>query len=202
MEADIDRRRQTCICGRLVIATGGMSPADCSDEDLMRGFCRTLDDDVFHALADRYYERAVRFAGNQLGNSTTAYDAVQEAFVRVVRHRKRYDPGKPFAPWFFTILRNVCTDFKRKEARRLDALHRFTDLVRWPRENGAARDRVGALLECVDDDDVRLLRLRYVQGMSVAEIAGNIGCSFEAAKKRMQRVILRLRSIRTGTDGT
>ena len=171
-----------------------MCEADSSDEDLMRRFCETLDDGVFRSLAERYYDRALRLAESQLANGTTAYDAVQETFIRVVRHCKRYDPEKPFAPWFFTILRHVCADFRRKEARQLGALHRYADRGLPSFGSEAATGRARALLECLDSSDVRLLEWRYGHGLSVAEAAGRLGCSVEAAKKRFQRIIKRLQS--------
>ena len=171
-----------------------MCDTDCSDEALMRRFCETLDESVFRKLAERYYDRALRIAEDQLANGTTAYDAVQETFIRVVRHCKRYDPDKPFSPWFFTILRNVCADFRRKEARHLDALHRLAEAGMPHPGNDATAARAGALLECLGGDDVRLLKWRYGQGLSVAESADRLGCTVEAAKKRFQRIIKRLQA--------
>ena len=167
---------------------------DCSDETLMRRFCATLDEGVFRAITDRYYDRALRVAEDELANGATAFDAVQETFIRVVRHRKRYNPEKPFSPWFFAILRNVCADFRRKEARYSGALRRFADLVLSGRGDDAAKERAGGLLECLGEKDVRLLKLRYVHGMPVSDIAGKIGCSGEVAKKRIQRILRRLQA--------
>lgn len=171
-----------------------MRHADCTDETLMRRFRETLDGDAFRLLAERHYEHALRVADGQLGSRTAAKDAVQEALIRVVRHRRRYDPEKPFSPWFFAILRNVCADFRRKEARYARALRRFADLVLSGQGGDTAWQRAGDLLECVGREDAQLLELRYVQGLSVAETAGRMGCSVEAAKKRFQRAIGRLRA--------
>jgi len=159
----------------------------------MRRFCRTLDDATFRELTDRHYEHALRFATRQLSDSTAAYDAVQEAFVRVVRYRHRYSPRKPFLPWFFTILRNICIDFRRKETRYLDLLRRAAETLEFSAGDGSAKGRAAEILSQLTERDAELLELRYAHGMSLAEIADTLGCSAEAAKKRVQRLIKRLR---------
>ena len=68
---------------------------DVSDETLMRRFCESLDDETFHTLASRYYDKALRIAKERLGRDSAAQDAVQEAMIRVVRFRRRYRPAKP-----------------------------------------------------------------------------------------------------------
>jgi RNA polymerase sigma-70 factor, ECF subfamily len=167
---------------------------DLSDEALMQAFCETLSDDVFHKLAQRYHASAVRVATGQLSGDAQVRDVVQETFLRVVRYRRRYDSRKPFAPWFFTILRNACADARRKDLRYRNALSRFADSLALPVEDGAARARAGALLACLNEGEQRSLRLRYFDGLSVEEVARRMGCSIEAAKKRMQRAIGRMRA--------
>ncbi|MBM4025309.1 MAG: sigma-70 family RNA polymerase sigma factor [Planctomycetes bacterium] len=45
----------------------------------------------------------------------------------------------------------------------------------------------------LESDQAELLRLRFVEGLGVAEVARRLGCSREAAYKRLQRTIQRLR---------
>lgn len=163
-----------------------------TDERLMGRFRDTLDEQVFRALAGRYYPQALRIAHDRLGNETAAQDAVQETLIRIVRHRRRYDPTKPFARWFFAILRNVCADLHRKEARHQQALQAFADWTAPPAAESAT-NRMLDLEVSLSTGEAELLQLRYVDGLSHAEIAGQIGCSLEAAKKRFQRILKRLR---------
>ena len=174
---------------------------DCSDETLMQRFCETLDDDIFRVIAERHYDRAIRMASALLGNSTAAGDAVQETLLRVVRQRRLYDPKRPLSPWLFTILRNVCLDIKRSEARRFGAQQEYADSLLAPYDNTAAKTRATTLLEGLSEDEVRLLEMRYVRGLSAAEAATTLGCSLEAVKKRFQRVLGRLRSEWRGCPG-
>src|SRR5689334_25370299 len=44
-------------------------------------------------------------------------DAVQETLIAVHRARHTFDPGRPFAPWFYAIAGNRFVDVFRREHR-------------------------------------------------------------------------------------
>lgn len=46
-----------------------------------------------------------------------ADDVVQETLVSVHAARHTYDPGRPFAPWYYAIARNRLIDLLRREGR-------------------------------------------------------------------------------------
>ena len=164
-----------------------------SDETLMRRFCESLDDETFHTLASRYYDKALRIARERLGNDSAAQDAVQETMIRVVRFRRRYSPAKPFAPWFYAVLRNVCTDMYRKELRHQEALSAFSNAAPMLGVDESALARVHDLTAGLSPGEVEMLRLRYVDGLSLNEIGWRLECSLDAAKKRLQRLLKRLK---------
>jgi len=164
-----------------------------SDETLMRRFGERLEDETFHLLASRHYEKAVRIAKARLGSDSAAQDAVQETYIRIVRFRKRYDPSKPFAQWFYTILRNVCTDIYRKERRHQAALAAFSDAGPALAVHHSANEKFLDLTVGLPPGDAEILSLRFVAGLSLAEIGCHLQCSMDAAKKRLQRLLKRLK---------
>jgi len=159
----------------------------------MRRFCRSLDEDAFRVVAERHYDAALRKAVARLGDRSAAEDAVQEALIRLVRNRRRYCDGRPFAPWFYAILRNVCIDLYRRERRYRDAVSKLPEMLPEPGPDLGALDHAGALLEGLTPDAARLVRLRFFHGFSFAELARELRCSADAAKKRVQRVVRELR---------
>jgi len=170
-----------------------MTESECADEVLMRRFQETMDEGVFRLLASRHYEAALRIAERRVGNHSTAQDTVQEALVRVVRCRKQYHPSRPFAPWFHTILRNVCTDMLRQENRRRDSLRNLAEVLPPLPVSDPRQEKLAELLAGLSGGNVRLLKLRYVCGLSLGELASHCQSSQEAVKKRIQRLIQRLR---------
>lgn len=159
----------------------------------MREFRDTLDEGAFHVLASRYYERAVGIASERLGAADAAQDAVQETLIRIVRHRRRYNPARPFAPWFFAVLRHVCADLQRRERRRRRTLDEFAAAASVPETDNAAWEFVADLTVGLAPADSELLALRYTEELSLGQIARHLDCSLEAAKKRLQRLLKRLR---------
>lgn len=163
----------------------------CSDEALMRSFRDTLDEAFFTELMSRHYGPAIHVAETRLFDSENAVDAVQEAFIRVVRNRKKYD-GRRFAPWFYAILRNICTDIIRKEMRRKKKHDAFQ--VEIPESAPTTRpDEFDALIASLPPSDREALTLRYAADLSFSEIAAHLDCTEAAAKKRVQRALQRLR---------
>ena len=170
-----------------------MSLTNLTDEQLMARFQRSLDEEAFRELAERYYDRAEYIAGQRLGPSYAGCDAVQEALLRVVRYRKRYNPEQAFAPWFNTILRHVCTDMLRKDIRRRNLLEKFAEHVRHALPKAPSGGKLRDLLGGLSAADAEFLNLRYGWGYSMRELTDHLGCSLEAAKKRHQRILGRLR---------
>jgi len=162
-----------------------------TDEALMVSFQDTLDDAFFSELMNRHYGSAMHVAETRLFDSENAVDAVQEAFVRIVRNRKKYD-GRRFAPWFYAILRNICTDIIRKEMRRKKKHDAFQEET--PEAASIARpDEFDALIASLPPGDREALTLRYAADLSFAEIGTHLYCTEAAAKKRVQRALQRLR---------
>src|SRR3954467_6647318 len=66
------------------------------------------DVDAYAALAERYYGSCARIARRMLRNDADAEDVVQETFLRAFRAIGRFDRGRNFKVWLFTILVNQC----------------------------------------------------------------------------------------------
>jgi RNA polymerase sigma-70 factor (ECF subfamily) len=73
---------------------------------------------LFQALVERYRRQAYFYARGMVRNSDDAHDLSQEAFVRVYRHLKRFNPAYPFKVWLFHILSNLCKNHLRQKKTR------------------------------------------------------------------------------------
>src|SRR5919198_3225198 len=76
------------------------------EAELIRGAVRG-EERMYRELVSRYLRPALAVAWEFTDTLEDAEDLVQEAFRRVVAALPRFDVSRPFAPWFFTILRNV-----------------------------------------------------------------------------------------------
>ncbi|OGC90295.1 MAG: hypothetical protein A2W25_05710 [candidate division Zixibacteria bacterium RBG_16_53_22] len=69
---------------------------------------------AFKELVERYQRRTYFFALGMVHNPDDARDLSQEAFVRVLKHLKRFDQKYPFKIWLFHILSNLCKNHLRQ----------------------------------------------------------------------------------------
>ena len=71
------------------------------------------------ALVDQYASALYRVAFSVLRNSADAEDAVQEAFLRVLRHRDSLGDVRDHRVWLIRIVWNIVLDRKRRAMRRV-----------------------------------------------------------------------------------
>ena len=72
----------------------------------------------FVDLFQQHKLRAYHYALQMLGNADDAMDVTQEAFLRLHRHWRRRDRSRPFAPWMYSVVRNLAIDLLRKRSTR------------------------------------------------------------------------------------
>jgi len=151
------------------------------------------------ALLDHLYrDTMIRFCASYLGNIDEAQDAVQDVFVKVLESQAIPDH---FRAWLYKITRNHCLDVLRARARRrddavlpddsqlgADVTGGLTRLVR--RELHA---KLRELLAMLPVHQREVLRLRYTEGLSRAEIAEILDIPEPLVKSRLYEGIERLR---------
>jgi RNA polymerase sigma-70 factor (ECF subfamily) len=103
--------------------------ASSDDPDIDR-MLRVQRDDAaaFAELLERYRTRVFGHFVNRLGDRQEAEDLTQEVFLRLYRHRKRYQPRARFATWLFHITHNLaCNAIRARQRRTLTRLDHAGD---------------------------------------------------------------------------
>src|SRR5271156_6788548 len=80
-----------------------------TDEDLAR-HSQGGDFAAFEELVRRYENRIYSFLHQSCGHDADAREATQDTFVRAFEAIGKFDPGRPFAAWLFTIARRKGID--------------------------------------------------------------------------------------------
>ena len=91
-----------------------------TDEQLLRAFVNG-DRTCLGKLAQRYETSLLGLAGGLTGNRTQACDAVQEAWLRVIRHSASFNGSSSFKTWMYRITINCCRDINRKKVPRISS---------------------------------------------------------------------------------
>jgi len=155
--------------------------------------------DAFERLAERWHPRLLRHARRLTLDAEGADEAVQDAWVAVARGlRKLSDPAR-FGPWALRITGRRCADWigRRQRIRRrstqLDAAAAAAAPARRD-DPDASLARVRDALRLLGADQRLLLALFYVDGLSVAQIAGTLGIPPGTVKSRLFHARERLRA--------
>lgn len=83
------------------------------DRILMKRFIAG-DKESFEKLIIKYRDSGINFAKRYLNDSHLAEDILQESFAAIYVYRERYNPKFSFKAYLFSIIRNKCVDFIRK----------------------------------------------------------------------------------------
>lgn len=170
---------------------------------------------VRSAHGDRHaFERVVeytaaplyRVALRMLGNPADADESLQETFVRAHQAlaQGQWQEGTKTYPWLLAIATRVCVDsLRRRNGRAVP----YADIdANWLVSDGEQAERVHRvreLLAYLDDlppDQRAALVLRYLEGLSNAEVAEALAISEGAVEQRLIRARANLRR-RFGDDG-
>ena len=130
-----------------------------------------------------------------------AEDAVHQAFVRLIGQLDKADEAQPARTKAFLVVLAQCAALdiyrKRKQERHVP-LEQWEEPVPGCGEMPAGDDGSLPVLEKLPAGCALVLRLRYAQGCSYAQIAAILGISEESARKRASRGIGRLRELLKG----
>jgi len=155
------------------------------------------DDAAFAALVRRYEAPLFNFARRMLGHGSEADDVFQETFVRVYRHRDRFDSGLRFRPWLYRIAANLCRDRRRWWKRRpgddysVDVDHAsIADTASSPSDHARAAE-IGAAIDAAvarlpEKHRAVFVMARY-DGLGYDEIAAALGIPVGTVKSRMNK---------------
>src|SRR5579864_1235896 len=69
--------------------------------------------DAFETVFRQYQSEVYRWIVRLVRNPGVAEELTVETFWRIYRHRKRFDPRRPFGPWARRIATRVSIDYLR-----------------------------------------------------------------------------------------
>jgi len=154
-------------------------------------------------LREEFYPQIRSWFAARVANAQDADDLAEEVFVRLARGA----PPDDLKAYITTATANALARYRRRVARERDFLGKLLQdaitademLGREPKdlseegESSEIRAQVENILTTLPPGEAELLRLRFLDGLSIAAVARRAGCSQKVAYKRLERIIRRLR---------
>ncbi|MGA9063643.1 MAG: RNA polymerase sigma factor [Terracidiphilus sp.] len=157
---------------------------------------RRAEDDALAALVDQYAAALYRVAYSVLRNPADAEDAVQEAFLRVLRHRQTLGDVRDHRVWLIRIVWNIVLDRKRRAKTRPET-DDVAELARVLPSTGLSAEEIAAaaqhhahVLACVDRlpaKERQVLVLSAFEELTSVEIASVLGITESSVRSRLFR---------------
>lgn len=164
------------------------------------------DEAAFAELVRQSLPALYRFVLTIVRDRDLAEDIVQETWIKIWKHRARYDPDHSFTTWSYTIAKRTAFDaLKKKQPLAFAALSEEAE-----RElletRGSDETDIALLLDraadtCLLDRALAqiapmyrvLLTLHYREDLRLHEVAAVLGDSYNTVKSRHQRALAKLR---------
>lgn len=156
------------------------------------------DAEAISSLYERYAPRIRRYIASRLGDPALAEDICGDVFVKVLESLDRYeDRGWPFSAWLYRIAYARTVDVLRQARRRpfLPLDEALLAALEPPDEAIMARisyHEITAVMELLTKEQRLVLRLRFDEDRSLAEIAESLGRSIGSVKALQHRGLTRL----------
>lgn len=173
------------------------------DWELLQAFARQGSEAAFRQIVERHIHHVHSMALRQTGEAHQAADVTQAVFLILLRKAGSLGRHTVLSGWLFNATRHVARAAQRAEQRRREREREVMEAMQHARMDTAspaatlAAGQLDAHLDnamaSLREADRNAILLRYFQQQTVEEVAASLGTSAEAAQKRIERAVEKLR---------
>lgn len=178
----------------------GLDPAALSDPDLVTLYARSASAMAYGEIVARHGRMVYQTALRVLGDQHDAEDAAQTVFLIFARRAEFLGRETVLGGWLYRTSWFVAKIIQRKERLRKSHVKRaseegFMRQVEQPANEDWAevRDQLDAALNALPEKSRTALVLHYLEGQTLREVGMTLGCSEDAARKRVAWALSKLR---------
>jgi RNA polymerase sigma factor (sigma-70 family) len=167
------------------------------DRELLALYARDNDADAFRRLVERHIHFVYAAARRQVANSHLAEDVVQAVFLLLTQKAAAMKADTFLKGWLFHATRYAASNVRRTEARckrREREAAAMRDEFMTSGEPNDIRPHLDQAMANLGSKDRAAILMRYFDEMPIPDVGHAMGISQEAAKKRIARAVVRLRS--------
>jgi RNA polymerase sigma-70 factor, ECF subfamily len=172
-----------------------------SDDDVV-SLATGGDLNAFGELYDRYVERIYNYIYYRTSNHVDAEDLTERVFFRAIQHIKKYENrGLPISAWLYRIAHNLVANWYRDNSRRQEIpIDTFDFTLQYQGElpeiavlRSEEREQLMSVIRELPEERQQLVILKFVDGLTNAEIGQIMGRTEGAIKSLYHRTLTSLR---------
>ena len=163
--------------------------------------CRNGSRRAYEPLVRRYARWAQAYAYRRVGDREEARDLAQEAFTRAFHAMPRFRLGRPFLPWFLTILDNACRSYLRRRRPEIGLEGVREPSVDRGMQSVDQRLMLERALRELPEGQRRVVVMRDLEGYVHREVAERLGIPEGTVMSRLHNARRKLRRALVGGGG-
>ena len=171
-------------------------PDDSRGDEVLIALINQGEAEAFEALYGRHRDWVVSVAVRITGDADLALDVMQETFLYVLKKFPGFRLTCQFRSFLYPAVRNLSIAARQKAARLHSGTEVDLDTFEAKSEAGdsaAGRARLAAALANLPEAQREVLLLRFVDGLSLAEIATALAVPSGTVKSRLHHALAALR---------
>jgi RNA polymerase sigma-70 factor (ECF subfamily) len=171
-----------------------------SDSELIESINKG-DTGAFEALYHRYRDWVYRLAWRITGNRADALDVLQETFTYLLGKFPGFELTSSMTTFLYPAVRHISITISSKKNRlKSDEEILNEQEAATSQESELSRSELSAVLAILPDEQREVLLMRFVDDMSLQEIAAALNIPIGTVKSRMHNSLRNLRFDRRTQD--
>ena len=186
-----------------VLEEGSNGNADDPEQQALLERARRADTAALGEIYDQYAERIYAYIYHRVGQAELAEDLTGQAFMRMLEAIRSGQAWKTsFSGWLYRIAHNLVIDHYRRRGRAtfvdIDEVAPISTTEGDPSTSVQARlerENLRTALNQLTDEQAQVITLRFLDDLSIAEVATIMARNEGAIKALQYRAVLALRRI-------
>lgn len=159
------------------------------------------DSSALSALCELFFEDVYSYFYYRARDAADAQDLTNDVFLRLVESIRSFEPARgTFRTWIFGIAHHRLVDYRRRQAVRdhetlTETLANSGDRPSTQAEAWLTRERLRRALDDLTEDQRQVIVLKFIEGLSNAEVAQVLRKSEGAINALQYRALHALRQV-------
>ena len=145
---------------------------------------------AFEALYYRYRDWVARLAYRYTADRDDALDVLQETFVYLLRRCPNLRLSARMTTFLYPVVKHLALEVRRKRRRIQSDRNSTADLAApSPLPQSASRSELAEVMAALPDEQREAVLMRFVDGLTLAEIAQALAVPLGTVKSRLHRAL-------------